>query len=290
MLKNTFFYDLETTGLETSTACILEISCVNFLTGDSIYHTYINPSDKQPITNSNIHGIDETKLSENNAIELNDALLGLVNAITSYYRDAGDICAIAHNNHGYDQLVLEREFQRSNINMQTSWLFIDSLPYIKKCFPDLGKTSGTKLSYTLENVYRNATKNTSTIDFHSAVVDTRVLRDTLFKLLDYHNDQNDMMHILYKYSRPSSSSGEIFETSVNRLHGYSQKLGLDKKKILVIGQFIEIYIKYGPHSIDLYLKNTLKIYSPWIRSTLAQQIIHIGYMQEMRIQNSEKLI
>lgn len=284
MLKNTCIFDLETTALKTSEACILEISCVDLLTGKNIFHKYIFPSDKKTITNSNIHGIDEKKLKDNNAVELNVALNEMVNILTTFYPCAkDDLYLIAHNNFGYDQLVLECEFLKCNIKMPHTWSFIDSLPYIKECFPVFGKTNGSRLSYKLEVVYRNVTKDRSNIDFHSAAVDTRVLRDIMFKLLDYHRDHDDIQKTLYKYCRPQSFSSEIFESPVNLLHGYSSKLNLEKNGIVTIGQLVQICLKFQckKEIIDTYFKNVLKIYSSWVRATLTQQIVHIGNIKKV---------
>ena len=76
----------------------------------------------------------------------------MVSVLTTYYCSSvkDDFYLIAHNNFGYDQLVLESEFLRCNIKMPYTWSFIDSLPYIKECFPVFGKTNGTKLSYKLD--------------------------------------------------------------------------------------------------------------------------------------------
>lgn len=289
MLNNTCIFDLETTALKTSEACILEISCVDLLTGNNIFHKYIYPSDKQKITNSNIHGIDEKKLKDNNAVDTSSALSEMVSILSSYYSLAkDDLYLIAHNNFGYDQLVLESEFQRSGIAMPHTWSFIDSLPYIKECFPVFGKTSGSRLSYKLENVYRNVTKDRSKIDFHSATVDTRVLRETIFKLLEYHRNNDEIQKTLYRYCRPQSSSGEIYEAPVNLLHGYTIKLELEKKGIVTIGQLVNICLKFqcNANVINTYLKDVLKIYPSWVRSTFAQQIVHIGNLQKTSIVSS----
>ena len=158
-------YDTETTGLDVLTESILEMAFIDYDSGKKIYHEYIYPSNCKKITNSFIHKIDETVLKEKNALSIEDALNKLNQVFQQFYEDSL-IILVAHNNFGYDQLILESEYQRINKNICKNVLFFDTLPFFRKIFPDLN-------SYKLGNIYNHYFKNNDNSgDFHTATYDT----------------------------------------------------------------------------------------------------------------------
>lgn len=184
MIQNSIlFYDLETTALEISNACILECYITNW-SGTQSRHWYIYPSDQKPITNANIHNITEEVLREKNAVTIDVFLTEFCEFVETFrgniettHRDIiPTVYLVAHNNNRYDRLVLREEFKRLGREGEISkyWANRDSLVHFRRMYPNLGYGK-----YRLGELY-NANRDLVTLPensaLHSAKTDTEILR------------------------------------------------------------------------------------------------------------------
>ena len=126
------FYDLETNSLDTSKAAIMQI-CMMDEDNNILMNNYVYPYDGN-IDGTAIHGIDKDLLDRNSAIDAETMLNQVLNGIKMRYPDE-DIYLVAYNNFGYDQQVLEYNFNRFKLPIPKNWFFTDLLPYIKDKYP-----------------------------------------------------------------------------------------------------------------------------------------------------------
>ena len=190
MIKESIlFYDLETTALEISKACILECYITNW-SGSVNKHWYVYPSDQRPIENSHIHHITDEVLREKNAVTVDVFMTEFCEFVDNYRANlpinmnrSDDIpqtvYLVAHNNNRYDKLVLAEEFKRKGREHEISryWSHRDSLVHFRRCYPNLGY--GKYRLGELYNRFRDSIPNlqiTGENQLHSAVVDTEILR------------------------------------------------------------------------------------------------------------------
>jgi DNA polymerase III epsilon subunit-like protein len=176
-----FFYDLETTALNTKEASILECFVRNW-TNTIQFHWYVYPSNSLPITNSHIHQITEQVLIEKNAMNTTDFLTDLRNRLEEERRKIENnvIYFIAHNNNRYDKLVLEEEFKRARMNIPEEWIFRDSLVHFRRMYPNLGygKYKLAELFKLFENDCKTELEEClqgEQIIFHGAKIDTHIM-------------------------------------------------------------------------------------------------------------------
>ena len=113
MKTHFIFYDLETTSLEIKNARILQISCC-FLDTNETFDKYIDPGDIE-IKNSEIHHITKEVIKKNNGYDCKLTLEELEKWCYSFCKN-DEIIWIAHNNHDYDKLVLQMEYDRNKKN------------------------------------------------------------------------------------------------------------------------------------------------------------------------------
>lgn len=268
MSNNYLFYDLETNGLDYYTTCIMQI-CLLDSNGNMILNQYTYPLDKR-IEASEIHGIDEKKLIENNAIETYDMLIELKSKIREIY-GRKDIYLIAYNNFGYDQIILENNFKKCNIKMPTNWYFIDLYPIVKELY-------NIKPNYKLSNVYKNICDNSDTINYHCALADTTCLYK-IFNKINNANNANNLQNIVNKYTRYSLFGGEILRSPITSLSGYNVKFMFENKGILKIGDMYMIFKETGFDNpkFENYLRDKLGLYSKYYIENIIKQINIIHY-------------
>jgi DNA polymerase III epsilon subunit-like protein len=269
--KNNFiFYDLETNGLDYYTTGIMQITMLD-IEGNIILNQYVYPYDKR-IDGTQIHGIDEQKLIDNNAISTYNLCNLVINIIFSKYGN-NPVYLIGYNNFGYDQIILENNFKICNLNIPQNLYFIDIYPIIKELYPKM--KPNFKLSTVYENLCKSKEDNTP-INFHCALADTTCLYK-IYKVID--SNGNEIL--LKKYLRPLLQSKEFLLAPIYTLGGYISSL--DKKfysnDIKSIGNMYDVFKKmeYNDQIYELYLRNKLNIYSDFLIHTFIKNMKIIRY-------------
>lgn len=266
--KNYIFYDLETNGLDYYTTGILQITILNN-NGNILLNQYTYPYDNR-IDGFDIHGINEDKLIQNNAISTID-LCTLIKQIIQDNYGKETIYFVAYNNFGYDQIILENNFKICNVKIPDNWYFIDLFPIVKELY------SNIKPNYKLKSVYEYFFGKDENINFHCSLADTLCLYKIFIKLQKEMKDK----YILIKYTRPLFMSNKIFNTSVSTLSGYSDGMLLNAKSIYNIGNLYNIYAKlnYCTNDFEDYLETSLNIYKSYNRKNIVKQIEAIYKLQ-----------
>ena len=171
------FYDLETTGLNVFHNRITEICCIKQIPLDfnnQTFTTLINPEAEIPEIVTKITGIDKSMVIDKPTFnQISDQLLTFIhnNASTDE-----TIYFVAHNNDGFDKLVLTSHFKRRGIDIkQYNWKFIDTLLLAKKTFPQFKKFNLKSLCEQL---------SIPTLNAHRAEEDTKMLKNLYYCILD----------------------------------------------------------------------------------------------------------
>jgi DNA polymerase III epsilon subunit-like protein len=260
-------YDIESSGLDIMTDSILEICFIDYLSKTTILHIYINPSNCKKIENSHIHKIDENVLKDKNALNIKDALININKSLSEFYSDK-TILLTAHNNFGFDQLILESEFKRNNVILLENILFFDTLPFIKKYFKNAK-------SYKLQNIYAYLISSNSDNNskFHTAEYDTLCLYEVLNKIFTILIKEQNLDVNLDEYIRISFFNKKILKESFSKINNSGFYPFLNKK-IKYINDLITIY-KLCSNNDELFLqyfKNTFKISSKFSLDEILKQI------------------
>jgi DNA polymerase III epsilon subunit-like protein len=262
--KNYIFYDLETNGLDYYTTGILQITMLKY-NGDILLNQYSYPFDKR-IEGFDIHGIDENKLIQNNAISTVNLCTMIKKIIRDNY-ERKDVYFIAYNNFGYDQIILENNFKLCGIKMPNNWYFIDLFPIVKELYKNI------KPNYKLKSIYEYLFGKDEIINFHCSLADTNCLYKIFIKL----ENEIKEKHILSKYTRPLMNSYKIFTSPVSTLNGYSDGMSFTTKNIYNIGDLYNIFTKlnYSITDFEDYIEISLNIYSNFYRKNIVKQIEYI---------------
>jgi DNA polymerase III epsilon subunit-like protein len=267
-MKNYIFYDLETNGLDYYTTGIMQITILDSI-GNIILNEYVYPFDKR-ISCSEIHGIDEKKLIDNNALQTLD-LCKIMKDILNKKYGLENIYFIAYNNFGYDQAILENNFKNVGIETPDNWFFIDMFPLIKEIYPNI------KPNFKLKTIFESICGKDDTITFHSSLDDTLCLYK-LFKKLYENNKIND--NLINKYTRSLMKDCRILESPITTLFGYNKSFKLENKNINKIGDIYIIFEKYQYNNeiFEKYIRNNLGIYSDYYIANILKQINVIKYL------------
>lgn len=262
--ENFIFYDLETNGLDHYTTGIMQITLLDS-NGNIFLNEYVYPFDKR-IDGTFIHGIDEKKLIEKNAINTDELLIKLINIIHNKYNNE-KVFLIAYNNFGYDQIILENNFKIYNMYLPDNWYFIDIYPIIKDLYPNM------KNNYKLSTVYENLCEKKNEIEFHTSLSDTLCLYK-IYKIIE----NNDTLFM--KYVRCSFHNHNILKSSLYTFYGFNKKIPFEKYNIHCIGDLYEKYknMNFNKESYELYLKNELNIYSHSIVNNIIYQLDLIQHL------------
>lgn len=261
------FYDLETNGLDYYTTGILQISILD-INGQVLLNSYVYPYDNR-IDCTHIHGIDQQKLIDNNAISTVELCESIKQTIRKKYgRD--DIYFIAYNNFGYDQIILENNFRISGIKMPDHWFFIDLFPIIKELYPNL------KPNHKLKTIYEHIFVKDPSVTFHSSLDDTMCI---------YHIFTNieNINGLVLKYTRPLLQSIQINDASINTLHGYHQSMKLENHNIHTIGDIFTIFKEnnYDNQLFEQYVKSKYGLYSKFYINNIIKQLNVIKFFQKI---------
>ncbi len=263
-----FFYDFETNGINPLTCAALQLAIMNY-DGDILKNQYIYPYDNV-IAATEIHGIDENKLKENNALKSDVFFDELIEWVKNIYPEK-NIYWVAYNNFGYDQIVLENHLKRINKKVPDNWYFLDLFPMMKEFFQNI------KPNFKLKTVYEFLCPNFEPVQYHCALADTICLY-RIYKKLEEKN-----MHKIFlnKYIRKGFSDKNILDYAISGLNGYNHKMDSIYKKIgfRKIGDIHNKFKEknYNDSEFRKYLKDELKIYSEIHNKNFTEQMNYIQY-------------
>ena len=150
------FYDLETTGLNQFHDKITEMCFHKYQSVDLFtkYSELVNPEVKISHFITNLTGISNEMVSNKlNFLQQSQNLLQFI----SNEHDINYL--VAHNNDGFDKLVLKEHFKRAGVEVKSLNIKnIDTLLFAKKMYPQIRKFSLTKLceqfNIELESAHR----------------------------------------------------------------------------------------------------------------------------------------
>lgn len=164
-MRNTIFYDTETTGIKLDEDRIVEIAGYDPI-NKRTFCSFVNPMISVPPDATKIHGIS------------NEMVIKSPN-FASVGKDFIDFCGedailVAHNNDGFDIHIMRSEFKRHGLTMP-AWSFIDTLKWARRYRADLPRHS---LQF-LREVYGVKENNA-----HRALDDVIVLHEVFSKMID----------------------------------------------------------------------------------------------------------
>jgi DNA polymerase-3 subunit epsilon len=170
IIKPIIFFDLETTGLEISSARIVQIACIkiNLDGSKEEKNILIKPLIPIPIEASNVHGITDEK------VENAPYFSQIAKSLAEYFYG----CDVAgYNSDRYDFPLLIEEFQRCNIEFPTWELnLVDVLKYERLLNPN-----------TLSVVYEKYTGK-KLEGSHDALNDVRATLEVLLHQLELNQE------------------------------------------------------------------------------------------------------
>jgi DNA polymerase III epsilon subunit-like protein len=266
-MMNYIFYDLETNGLDYYTTGIMQLTMLD-VNGNIILNQYTYPFDNR-IDGTSIHGIDEQKLIDNNAITTVNACTLMKHKIHEKYGN-DDIHLIAYNNFGYDQIILENNFKICSIKIPDNWYFIDLFPIVKAMYPTI------KPNYKLRTVFEAICGKDTSINFHCALGDTTCLYKIFQKI-----DHSTRSILFPKYTRGLMHSNNIFMSPISSLNGVHASMLLEEKGVSIIGDLYEIFknVDYDNDNFEYYLKTYLGVYSKYYIGNMIKQLNIIKYLR-----------
>ena len=170
------FYDLETTGLNQFHDKITEVCLIKqtlLEVGEEKFSTLVNP--EIPISDfiTRLTGIDNSMVADK--LTFNQISGQLTQFINKDIEENKPIYFIAHNNEGFDKLVLNSHFKRAGIDMkQFNWRFLDTLLIAKRLYPNFRK-------YNLKSLCENL--GVPLLNAHRAEADTIMLKNLFNKMM-----------------------------------------------------------------------------------------------------------
>ncbi len=257
------FFDFETNGLDPLTCGILHTAIIDS-NQNIIFNQYTYPYNNI-ISGKEIHGIDESVLIQNNAIQSNIFFNNLIDFININYTNK-TIYWIAYNNFGYDQFVLESHLKRLKLNIPSNWYFLDLYPFIKEVIPNL------KPNYKLKTVYESLFPNDTNLNFHSALTDTKCIHKIYFKI-----NQSSLPILYQKYCRRSVFNNNVLNSPISCLPGYTHKINFSSKNIYTIADLYNKYVFYNFNQelIEKYLKDDIGIYSQFYIKCIYESLLRL---------------
>lgn len=234
MTRRPIFYDTETTGFRADSDCIIEIAAYDPVRERTFAHL-INPGRPIPPETTAIHHITDEMVS------VCPTFAEIGREFVNFCE--GDVMLIAHNNDAFDQPFLASEFARHQIEMPSSWQFLDSLKWARRYRTDLPRHGLQVLreSYGIEanqahralddvvvlfEVFRRMTDDLSIDQVHALMSKPRDL-----KQMPFGKHQGLPLETLPKdYISWLSKSGALDKAENRDLRGALEKLGLLKSK------------------------------------------------------------
>ena len=170
------FYDLESTGLNPFHDQITEICCIKEIPREfpaQKFTTLVNPLRPIPEIVTKITGINEFMVANQpNFHQISEKLIYFLNS------NLGESSAylIAHNNNGYDKLMLTTHFKNIGVDIKHfTWKFLDTLLIAKKLYPQLKK-------YNLKSLCQHF--DLELLDAHRAEADTIMVQNLFYRMLE----------------------------------------------------------------------------------------------------------
>jgi len=130
------YYDIETTGLENESR-IIEIAAYREDT-NTYFHELINPGCPIPPESTKIHKITDKDVK--NALNISQVLQEF-----NEFCKHKDMILVAHNNDKFDKIILQHEYNRSNIEMPM-FQYMDTLKIARTLEPNLPSHTLTSLA------------------------------------------------------------------------------------------------------------------------------------------------
>lgn len=159
-------FDLETTGLSSTTDAIVEISAIKVIGGSvsDEFSTLVNPGIHIPYSSSSIHGITDDMVTDAPSTE---------EALSSFIKFIGDYDLVGHNILRFDMKFIQRDVERFfGITLNND--IIDTLYLSRKYLPKLCSHSLGALADHYNVSYEGA---------HRALTDCRITLEVYRSLL-----------------------------------------------------------------------------------------------------------
>lgn len=255
---NYLIFDLETNGINVLDNSIMQMTILA-LDGNILLNEYVYPFDGK-IDAVHVHKIDEKKLNDNNALNLEQLCCLMKKVIRENY-GRNDITLVAYNNFGFDQIVLERGFKLVNNRMPDNWYFMDIMPLVKNKYPFM------KPNYKLATVYHNLIGIKEGINYHNSLDDCMCLLEIFVKCYEFQDDFEN-------YTRDQLFGINIFNNRLNKLLYYNKYMNFEFHGIKTIGDLYNLYksIGFNIDGFKEYLKNELGVKNGFYANNIVKQI------------------
>jgi DNA polymerase III alpha subunit (gram-positive type) len=272
---NICYFDLESTGLCTNTSKILQIAAISNKNNET-YQNYVMTPPELEINNSHIHHITKETLIENNAPNINTVIQSFIEWNKNIFGEE-IVYLIAHNNFGYDQLLLESQFKQNGFRIPDNWRFYDSLYQFRKYNPEIGYGN-----YALGKMYKNYIGGELEGEFHNAITDVKALMQLHEKLTCPIFKKNSIYKdIIDQESRKATSNIDWTQTTIDKIvHNNTKVVALiNRKGFKTVHDLMINYEKIHKMnaSFDQYLE-MMGITSRIIRQKITNQLKHIFNM------------
>lgn len=276
------FYDFEATLVNPVSAHALELAaCVS---PEVVFHRYIKCPADIKITNSDIHGITEEVLKEKKARSAKTVLNSFVEWVDEITH-GNIVYMVAHNNFRYDQILLEVEFKRVNIDIPKNWRFADTYSLANHLYLHYTEKKGIRMS--LSALYQ-LEFNKLLDNAHNALVDAKALYDI------YHSWVNKFQHI-FDFPKYFENHSKIAMTHRDIAHESPAIFPIlstkdvvnrcDKKGITCVGQILEYYIRVNGEDgiFDEYLHQGIGLQSAYVRNTILMYVKYVMKVNDCKL-------
>lgn len=262
-MENLLFYDLETNGLDYDTTYIMQITVADNYR-NILWNKYCYPLDGK-IYGVEVHHIDEDVLQRNNAMTLRDCCYDMLKIINALYEN-NPVIWIAYNNFGYDQVILEKNFEKVGMSIPKNWYFRDLLPIIRHIYPH------TLPNYKLGTVFSILCDRNIEGTLHNSLTDVYCLYDIYEYIKKNHSDIYYLM--VNKYTRYSLRDKRILNCSFDVFLDINSKKLFEKKGFYKVNDIYQKYkeFKFDNQIFDLYLTRNIGIYSQYNKSNFIKQM------------------
>lgn len=293
-VDNHLIFDFETNGLDVVNDAIMQMTVRDGIDGSLILNEYVWPwNGKYSETSFSFHGIDRTVLKQNNALNLRELLIKLVEMTRKRY-GRRRVVWVAYNCFAFDQLFFESAFKHMNMRMPVNWWFMDLYPFIaNNCGIVEEKGKG---NLKLANAHRRLCGETTALDLtnlrlHDSSVDTQCLYE-LYRFC-YEKFGRDCLE--RTAMRPRVDSACIFDQPCSILFGYKwgMKLG-EKHDVWTVGDMYKVFWELGADSAAFkrHLEKNWGIWGGKCRWRMTNQLekIHRGFRFDLYNKYSEEEI
>ena len=273
-MSSVFVFDTETNGctflpsVYSDRHKIIQIA-VTHLASNASFQTLVQIDDDIaiPTESSDIHGIRSEYLDQKPffKIAFKKMLLFIDDCLENKLDTTPTVVLVAHNNHGFDEIVLKKECLANYVTIPKNFVFFDTLPLFKKLFPQRADLPYND-RYNLNSIHLAVTGSTI-FNAHNAFADVTALV-TIFNGLEekinffnpeFHTSQKmftmtDEISVLkgigpYSAKKISQALGDSFRTSsVEKL-----VLFLHGRSLPQIETFLRTFCTHEKHVLSLLL-------------------------------------